>query len=147
MPRLISGTLSGAVAEAGGVNNGTAGSTATGTATDTDVDNTPNTFQAVAGATANGYFKSMLGPLGLYGRRQQRVRAGAQCRRHATTLHDPTQDGTTQTVTVTINGANDAAVIGGTFSGTAQEAGGANNSVPGFAASGTATDTDVDKNS
>src|SRR5438034_645448 len=58
------------------------------------------------------------------------------------TIH--TQDGTTQTVTVTINGANDAAIIGGRLSGDATEAGGVNNGNAGSTASGTATDTDVD---
>ena len=51
---VISGTTSGTVIEAGGVNNGTPGTpTATGTLTDTDVDNLANTFQAVLIATAS----------------------------------------------------------------------------------------------
>src|SRR5206468_110446 len=55
---VISGTTTGVVLEAGGVNNGSAGTpTATGTLTDTDVDNAANTFTAVptAAATADGY--------------------------------------------------------------------------------------------
>ena len=48
-PAVISGTTSGAVTEAGGVNNGTPGTPSfSGTLTDTDVDNPANTFQAVA---------------------------------------------------------------------------------------------------
>ena len=43
---VITGTTSGNVTEAGGVNNGTPGTpTASGTLTDTDVDNTANTFR------------------------------------------------------------------------------------------------------
>ena len=40
-------------------------------------------------------------------------------------------DGTAQIVTITINGANDAAVITGTATGTVIEAGGVNNGTPG----------------
>ena len=49
------------------------------------------------------------------------------------TVH--TTDGTAQLVTVTINGANDAAVISGTTSGAVTEAGGVNNGTPGRRAS------------
>src|SRR4029077_5271214 len=55
-----------------------------------------------------------------------------------------TVDGTQQVITVTINGANDAAVIGGDVTGTALEAGGVSNGTPGSDATGTLTDTDVD---
>ena len=59
------------------------------------------------------------------------------------TVH--TQDGTAQQVTVTINGANDAAVVSGTSVGAVTEAGGVNNGTPGTPSfSGTLTDTDVD---
>src|SRR5437763_230007 len=54
---VISGTTAGTVVEAGGVANATPGTpTVSGTLTDTDVDNTPNTFTAVAAgaATVNG---------------------------------------------------------------------------------------------
>src|SRR5258706_5839512 len=54
-----------------------------------------------------------------------------------------TIDGTAKTVTVTINGANDAAVISGTKTGTVIEAGASNGGgTP--TATGTLTDTDVD---
>src|ERR1051325_6336406 len=55
---VISGTSTGTVVEAGGVDNGTAGTpTASGTLTDTDVDNPANTFEAVAAGapSAQGY--------------------------------------------------------------------------------------------
>ena len=57
-------------------------------------------------------------------------------------------DGTfsaSQTFTITINGVNDAAIISGTTTGSAIEAGGVANAVPGTpTATGTLTDTDVD---
>ena len=42
-----------------------------------------------------------------------------------------TVDGTAQLVTITINGANDAAVITGTATGTVVEAGGVGSGIPG----------------
>ena len=58
--------------------------------------------------------------LDLHARQQQSRGAGAQCRRHADRhVHGATRsDGTAQVVTITINGANDAAVITGTTTGT-----------------------------
>ena len=57
-------------------------------------------------------------------------------------------DGTlsaSQTFTITINGANDAAIISGTTTGSVIEAGGVANATPGTpTATGTLTDTDVD---
>ena len=59
------------------------------------------------------------------------------------TVH--TIDGTAQVVTITIDGANDAAVISGIDTGDVTEAGGLNNNIPGIAtATGALTDTDVD---
>src|SRR5262245_40513461 len=56
-----------------------------------------------------------------------------------------TVDGTTQVVTITITGNNDAAIISGTTRGSVIEAGGLANAAPGMpTASGTLTDTDVD---
>src|SRR6185437_5650911 len=53
---VISGVAGGSVTEAGGVNNAIAGSaTVGGTLTDTDVDNTANTFQAVATPTTTDH--------------------------------------------------------------------------------------------
>src|SRR5205814_3276114 len=53
-----------------------------------------------------------------------------------------TIDGTPQTVTVTINGTNDAAVISGTTTGSVTEDGGTKCDLP--TATGTLTVTDVD---
>src|SRR5438552_11368783 len=56
-----------------------------------------------------------------------------------------TADGTSQIVTITINGTNDAAIISGTITGSVIEAGGVANGTPGTpTASGTLTDTDTD---
>ena len=56
-----------------------------------------------------------------------------------------TVDGTAQLVTITINGANDAAVITGPATGTVTEAGGVNNGTPGTpTATGDLNSTDVD---
>ncbi|MGH8633971.1 MAG: VCBS domain-containing protein, partial [Burkholderiales bacterium] len=65
------------------------------------------------------------------------------------TLHDlitvATADGTTHQVDVTINGANDAAVITGTSTGNVTEAGGVANAIPGTPmATGDLLATDVD---
>src|SRR6185437_5817212 len=53
-----------------------------------------------------------------------------------------TQDGTAQTVSITIQGANDTAVISGPASGAVTKAGDAGPGVP--AVSGTLTDADID---
>ena len=56
-----------------------------------------------------------------------------------------TVDGTSQVVTITINGANDAAVITGTATGAVTEAGGVANGTPGTpTATGDLNSTDVD---
>ena len=56
-----------------------------------------------------------------------------------------TVDGTAQVVTITINGANDAAVISGTATGAVTEAGGVANGTPGTpTATGNLNSTDVD---
>ncbi|MGV3582547.1 MAG: VCBS domain-containing protein, partial [Methylophilus sp.] len=56
-----------------------------------------------------------------------------------------TADGTTQVITVTIAGTNDAAVITGTSTGSVTEASGVANAIAGTpTATGTLTDTDVD---
>src|SRR4029434_9897326 len=56
-----------------------------------------------------------------------------------------TIDGTAQVVTIAITGANDAAVISGTTTGSVVEAGGVANAAPGApTAIGTLTDADAD---
>jgi VCBS repeat-containing protein len=149
---VISGTTTGSVIEAGGVSNGTPGTpTATGTLTDTDVDNTPNSFQAVAAGTAStdGYGTYAVTTGGVWTYTLNNNNASVQGLNAGGTLTDhitvTTADGTTQVVTITINGANDAAVISGTTTGSVTEAGGVSNGTPGTpTATGTLTDTDVD---
>jgi VCBS repeat-containing protein len=149
---VVSGTLSGSATEASGVSNGTAGSNATGTATNTDVDNTPNAFQAVASATSstNGYGTYTIDASGhwvfMVNESNGTVQAlnSGQSITDSFTIH--TADGTAQTVTVTIYGANDAAVVTGTSTGSVTESGGALFSgTP--TASGSLDDTDVDNTS
>jgi VCBS repeat-containing protein len=146
---VITGPASGTVIEAGGVNNGTAGApTATGDLNSTDVDNPNDAFQAVAAgaASAGGYGSYAVTVAGLGTYTLDNTSAAVQALNAGDTLTDTlnilTVDGTSQTVTVTIQGRNDAAVIAGTTSGTVVEAG------PGFpgtpTASGTLTDSDVD---
>ena len=149
---VISGTSSGSVTEAGGVANGTPGTpTASATLTDTDVDNPANTFTAVAAgaATTNGYGTYQMTAGGTWTYTLNDNNATVQALNSGGTLSDSftvtTADGTAQLVTVTIHGANDAAVISGTSSGSVTEAGGVANGTPGTAtASATLTDTDVD---
>ena len=63
----------------------------------------------------------------------------------ADTFTVTTVDGTPQVVSITINGANDAAVITGTAAGAVTEAGGVGSGIPGTpTATGNLTSTDVD---
>ncbi|WP_306577633.1 VCBS domain-containing protein [Bradyrhizobium sp. SRS-191] len=149
---VVSGTTSGAVSEAGGVGNGTPGTpTATGTLTDSDVDNAANTFSAVATPTASagGYGTYTMSSGGVWTYALDNGNPTVQALNAGAVLTDTftvtTIDGTAQVVTITINGANDAAVVSGTTSGAVTEAGGINNGTPGTpVAMGTLTDSDVD---
>ncbi len=148
----ISGTIASSVVEAGGISNGTPGTpTVTGTLTDTDVDNTPNTFIAVPAGTAsaNNYGTYQMTSNGVWTYALNNNNAAVQALNVGQTLTDTftisTIDGTTKTITITINGANDAAVISGTSAGSVLEAGGVANGTAGTpTASGTLTLTDVD---
>src|SRR5262249_6390430 len=115
------------------------------------VDNQSNTFQPVApgAATGNGYGTYAVTVDGTWTYTLNNNNGAVQVLNAGQTLSDSftvlTQDGTSRTVSITINGANDAAVISGTSSGSVVEAGGVNNGTPGTpTASGTLTDTDVD---
>src|SRR6185295_16921969 len=149
---VVGGTSSGTVIEAGGVNNGTPGTpTATGALTDSDVDNAPNTFQAVAAgaASAHGYGTYAVTAGGAWTYTLNNSNGAVEALNGSQTLSDSfavlTEDGTSRTVTITINAANDAAVVGGTSTGTVIEAGGVNNGTPGTpTASGALTHSDVD---
>ncbi|WOH65378.1 VCBS domain-containing protein [Bradyrhizobium sp. BWA-3-5] len=146
---IISGTASGAVAEAGGLANAAPGApTASGTLTDTDVDNPANTFTEVSSATpsAKGYGTFTITAAGVWTYTVNDTNPAVQALNVGATLVDAftvaTIDGTTQVVTIIITGANDAAVISGAQTGTVIEASGTAAGVP--VASGTLTDTDVD---
>ena len=149
---VISGTTSGSVTEAGGVNNGTPGiPTATGDLNATDVDNAADAWTAVntATASANGYGTYTLTAAGVWAYALNNNNAAVQALNVGQSLTDTftaiTIDGTQQRVTITIEGANDAAVISGTTSGSVTEAGGVNNGTPGIpTATGDLNATDVD---
>ena len=149
---VISGTTAGAVTEAGGVNNGIPGTpTATGDLTSTDVDNPNDAWTAVSAptASANGYGSYTLTADGLWTYTLSNSNPAVQALNVGDVLIDSftvtTVDGTAQLVTITIDGANDAAVISGTAAGAVTEAGGVNNDTPGTPiATGDLTSTDVD---
>jgi len=146
---IISGAISGAVIEANGVANTALGTpSATGTLTNTDVDNAPNTFTAVNSPTASagGFGTFTMTAAGVWAYTIDQANSAVQALNVGDTLTDTftvtTIDGTPQVVTVTINGANDAAVISGATTGSVTEDSGATCGTP--TAIGTLTDTDVD---
>lgn len=149
---IISGTTTGSTIEAGGTANGTPGMpVATGTLTDTDVDDPPNTFTAVSSPTASagGYGTFTMTASGVWTYTLDDASPAVQKLNAGETLTDrftvTTIGGTPQVVTITIQGASDAAVISGDTSGAVIEAGGIANANPGTpAATGTLTATDVD---
>jgi VCBS repeat-containing protein len=107
----ISGTTSGSVIEAG-AGNGGGTPTATGTLHDTDVDNTPNSFQAVAsGASDHGYGTFSILQNGKWTYTLDNANADVNALNTGDTLNDTftvhTQDGTAQQVSITINGTTD----------------------------------------
>ena len=149
---VITGTATGAVIEAGGVANGTPGTpTATGNLDSTDVDNPPDGWNTVGSptASANGYGSYTLTAAGVWTYTLDNSNAAVQALNAGGTLTDTftatTVDGTAQVVTITISGANDAAVISGTSSGSVTEAGGVANGTPGVpTATGDLNAADVD---
>jgi VCBS repeat-containing protein len=149
---VISGTVTGSAVEAGGVANATYGTpAATGTLTDADVDNTPNTFTAVNSpkASTGGYGTFTVTAAGVWTYTIDNSNSAVQKLNVGDTLTDTftvtSIDGTPQAVTITIQGANDAAVVSGATTGSVIEAGGVANATLGTPiATGTLTDTDVD---
>ncbi len=149
---VISGDRSGSTVEAGGGDDAvsilSAPLTATGTLTNTDVDNPPNTFTAVTSPTPSnaGYGTFTMTAAGVWVYTVDNANHAVQALNVGDTLTDTftvtTVDGTPQLVTVTINGANDAAVISGDTTGSVIEDGGSEYGAP--TATGTLTDTDVD---
>ena len=134
---VISGDITGTVLEAGGVANGTPGiPTATGDLDAADVDNPPDwTPVGTPTASANGYGSYTLTAAGVWTYTLDNSKPTVQALNVGGTLTDTftatTVDGTAQVVTITINGANDAAVITGDTTGSVIEAGGVANGTPG----------------
>jgi len=149
---VISGTTSGAVIEAGAGANAAPGTpSATGKLTATDVDAPANTFTTINSPTASdkGYGTFTMTAAGVWTYTLNNSNPAVQALNAGGTLTDTftvtSVDGTTQVVTITITGSNDAAVISGTTSGAVTEAGGVANALPGTpTATGTLTDTDAD---
>ena len=146
---IICGTKEGSVIEAGGAANSiSCKPTATGTLTDTDIDNTPNTFTAIdtPKASTGGYGTFTMTTDGVWTYTLDNTNCKVQALNVCDKLTDcftvTTIDGTPQVVTITINGANDAAVICGPATGSVTEAGACTYGTP--IATGTLTDTDVD---
>ncbi|MEH2559871.1 VCBS repeat-containing protein [Bradyrhizobium algeriense] len=146
---IICGTKQGSVIEAGGAANSVSCKpTATGTLTDTDVDNTPDTFTAVDSpkASTGGYGTFTMTTDGVWTYTLDNTNCAVQALNVCDKLTDcftvTTIDGTPQVVTITINGANDAAVICGATTGSVTEAGACTYGTP--IATGALTDTDVD---
>ena len=151
-PAIICGTKEGSVIEASGVANSVSCKpTATGTLTDADVDNTPNTFTAIDSPKASdgGYGTFTMTKDGVWTYTLDNTNCKVQALNVCDKLTDcftvTTIDGTPQVVTITINGANDAAVIHGATTGSVTEAGACTYGTP--IAKGTLTDTDVDNTS
>ena len=117
---VITGVSSGSVTEAGGVNNGTPGTPiATGDLDSTDVDNPNDAWDPVGTSLrgTNGFSTYTVTPTGVWTYTLDNSNAAVQALNVGQTLTDTftvtTVDGTAQLVTITINGANDAAVITG----------------------------------
>ena len=132
------------------VANGTPGTpTATGDLNSTDVDNPNDAWTAVSSPTASGFGSYTLTAAGVWTYTLDNSNATVQALNAGQTLTDTftatTVDGTPQLVTITINGANDAAVISGVATGSVTEAGGVDNGTPGTpTATGNLNSTDVD---
>src|SRR5207249_5632692 len=116
--------------------------------TDTDVDNPANTFQAVGSpaASTGGYGTYTMTAGGTWTYTLTNANTTGQALNAGQTLTDTftvlTEDGTAKVVNITINGTNDAAVVGGAMAGSVVEAGAGTAGTP--VATGTLTDSDVD---
>ncbi|WP_284275002.1 VCBS domain-containing protein [Bradyrhizobium iriomotense] len=143
---VVSGDTTGSVTEAVGCKP--EAPIATGTLTDTDVDNPSNTFTAVCypEASNGGYGAFTMTAAGVWTYTLDNNNCAVKALNVGDTLTDTftvtTIDGTPQVVTITIHGANDAAIISGKTTGSVTEAAGCKPGTP--TATGTLTDTDVD---
>src|SRR6185369_11715457 len=146
---VISGATHGTAIEAGGVaNTAHAALSATGILKSADVDDAPNTFAAVSTPTesAHGFGTFTMTKDGVWTYTVNDANSTVQALNVGDKLTDcftvTSIDGTPQVVTVTINGANDAAVISGATTGSVTEDSGTKCDPP--TATGTLTATDVD---
>ncbi|WP_234679436.1 VCBS domain-containing protein [Bradyrhizobium monzae] len=146
---IIAGTTTGSSLESGGVANAASGGpAATGKLSAADVDDPANTFAAVNSPTqsAHGYGTFTITADGVWTYTLDQSNNSVQALNVGQTLTDTftvtSIDGTPQLITITINGANDAAVISGTATGTVTEAG--HEKCEPSIATGQLTDTDVD---
>ena len=130
----ITGDAAGTVAESGLAGAGSA--TDSGDLDATDVDNANDAWQAVAAgsASASGYGTYEMTAAGVWTYTLDNANAAVQALNGADTLTDTftalTADGTAQVVTITINGANDAAIITGATTGDVTEAGSLDGGTP-----------------
>ena len=145
---VITGTAARSVKEKSGVNNGTAGiATATGDLNATDVDDAA-TFVAQSNV-AKRYGRFTINSAGTWSYALNDGNAAVQGLNIGGVLHElvtvKTADGTSKVIDITINGANDAAVISGTAARTVMEKSGVNNGTVGVAtATGDLNARDVD---
>ncbi|MBX3622876.1 MAG: VCBS domain-containing protein [Rhizobacter sp.] len=145
----ITGTATGAVTEAGGINNATAGTpTANGTLAVSDVDAGQAGFQtpaSLAGTYGTFTFNTATGAwtytLDNTRTATQALTAGQQV--HDTLTVTCSDGSASQVIDVTVTGANDSAVIGGTTTGAVTEDVAVNGS-GNLATGGTLTVSDVD---
>ena len=147
---VISGAAIGSVTEAGGVNNSTPGTPpATGDLSYSDVDNPNDLWVPVNTPLLSQFGTYTLTAAGVWTYTLDDDNPAVQARNVGQTLTDTfaafTVGGTEQLVTITINGANDAADVTGPVTGTVVEAGELNNSNPGTpTATGDLSSSDLD---
>ncbi|WP_369722005.1 VCBS domain-containing protein [Bradyrhizobium sp. LLZ17] len=148
-PAVISGDTHGRVVEAGGVHNSAQGvPTACGLLTATDVDGPSNAFVPVKcpEPSDHGYGSFTMTADGHWSFALDNGNCAVQALNAGQSLTDDftvrAADGTAQTVTVTIEGSNDAAVVCGDICGRVTEP--SNSCDPPPRASGTLSDRDVD---
>ncbi len=138
---VITGVAQGAVVEDAVPN------TVSGDLDATDVDNTDDVFQAVAnGATTNGYGTYAVDAAGVWTYTLDNGNATVDALNALDMLTDSftvlSEDGTAQTVDITINGADDGPVAADDV-GSATEAGGVANGTPGSNAADNVLDNDT----
>jgi len=148
---VVSGDVSGTATEAGADGFSVSALDApdvTGRLHSADVDNTPDTFTEISTPTASqrGFGTFTMTAAGVWAYTINEANSTVQALNVGDTLADSftvtTIDGTSQTITITIDGANDAADISGAASGAVTEDGGAGHRHP--TATGMLTAADVD---